>query len=135
MKAKQRCELKLLEYLSNPENEWLTREKMCREVLGYATGNQIYEIFDLDELAEIEDRALKQRRKFYAKRINETDLALFQQARAGNLDAIKMVYQRFEKWSEKNVIEHTGAEGGPISFETMARQLMDEVDGKSREDK
>jgi hypothetical protein len=65
MKAKDRHRIKLLEYLGNPENEWLTRSRLSTEALGFRRENQVYRVFTVEELNQIEVEALDIRRKKY----------------------------------------------------------------------
>ena len=42
MNAKERNRLKLIEYLGNPENEYLTRVSLATKVLGYKNPKMLY---------------------------------------------------------------------------------------------
>ena len=92
----------LLRYLGNPENEFLTREKLATQVLGYKNPEAIYDAFTPDELTEINRQALEMRRKKYAPHIAAIDYALLKRAKEGDVQAIKLVFQRFEGWAEAN---------------------------------
>ena len=99
MKAKERYRARLLEHLANPENEIPNREGMasiCR-----IKRNTLYLHFSPGDLSEIEKEALEIRRKTYSSMIASVDKALFKAAEGGDVQAIKLVYQRFEGWSEK----------------------------------
>lgn len=45
------------------------------------------------------------RRRKYSSHLAEVDLALLKAAKEGNPAAAKLVYQRFEGWSEKTRVE------------------------------
>ena len=55
---------KILEYLSNPENDWLDNAKLCRDVLNIARMT-LYRHFSLEAIEEIKKYALKDRTKNY----------------------------------------------------------------------
>ena len=108
MKAKERHKCKLLEYLGNPENEFPTRLFMNSQIIGFKDPTRIYRLFSLDELDEIEAEALEIRRKKYKPGLAMADKALFDKAKDGDVAAIKLCYQKFEDWSEKQRKEHSG---------------------------
>lgn len=105
MKAKERAKVKLLEYLGNPENEFLSRINLSTDILGYKTGQYIHRLFTAEEIDEIEREALEIRRKKYASQLARVDSALLRQAKAGDTPAVKLAYQRFEGWVEKKRFE------------------------------
>jgi len=98
--AKDRARDKLLQYLGNPENEWLPRIKLSTEVLGYTTTTAIHNMFTADELCEIDNEALALRRKKYASRISEVDRGMLSKALV-DPQAARLIYQRFEDWAPK----------------------------------
>jgi hypothetical protein len=99
--SKERHASNLLEYLSNPDNEFLSRREYAKQVLGYKRSHSIYGTFTPDELYDIEQQALENRRKKYASQLARVDKALMDRALDGDPQAIKLCYQRFEGWSEK----------------------------------
>ena len=103
--TQERHRAKLLIYLGNPENEWLTRMRLSTEVLGFSQENQIHKVFTPDQIHAIEMEALELRRKKYSRLVNLVDLALLKKAADGDVHAAKLVYQRFENWSERHRIE------------------------------
>lgn len=114
MAAKDRHKDKLLNYLGNPSNEFPTREFMALRVLGIAIAT-FYKHFTPDDLSEIEKQALQIRRKKYAPDLAKTDRALLKNASDnGGASECKLVYQRFDGWSEKQIKEHTGKDGEPL---------------------
>lgn len=115
--AKQKHRSKLLEYMSDPNNDFPTREQMSLEILGFAQRQTINKVFSVEELHEIEQEALENRRRKYASILAKVDSALLERAQQGDPQAIKLVYQKFENWSEKQQHEHAGKGGGPMQEE------------------
>lgn len=105
VKKKEKHRAKLLEYLSDPNNDFPTREIMSKQILGFKHRQQINHAFTPDELHEIEQEALQIRRRKYASIIAKVDNALMERAQQGDPQAIKLVYQRFEGWSEKQLLD------------------------------
>ena len=103
--TQERHREKILIYLGNPENEWLTRMKLSTEVLGFSQENQIHKVFSPDDIHEIEMEALELRRKKYSRLVNLVDMALLKKAADGDVQAAKLVYQRFENWSERHRVD------------------------------
>ena len=126
MKAKERHKLKLLEYLGNPENDFVNRVTQATVVLGFANVTQLYNTFTPDELSEIEAEALAIRRKKYSPHIASIDRAMIREANNGNDRAAKLCYQRFEDWGERK--EMSGPGGKPVQF-----VFVEENEGESDE--
>ncbi|MEN6373547.1 MAG: hypothetical protein ABFD75_02040 [Smithella sp.] len=105
LSAKERNTHLMLQYLSDPNNQFISRAQMVTEVLGYRNASAIYNHFTPTELHEIEREALDIRRRKYAPQLAEVDIALLKTAKEGNPAAAKLVYQRFEGWSEKTRVE------------------------------
>lgn len=105
MKAKERHRQKIIEYIGNPENELCSRSSLSVTVLGFKNERSIYRHFTPDELSEIEKEGIDLRRTKYAVEIGKVDKGLLQKAQAGDPQAAKLVYQRFEGWSEKQEID------------------------------
>lgn len=99
--------LTLMEYMSNPDNKVLKRTFLSTVVLGFSAGCSIYHVFTPEELTEIEDAALTERRKRYAVKLAKVDDAVLRRAMSpeGTAADAKLAYQRFEKWSEKQIKE------------------------------
>jgi hypothetical protein len=106
LKAKDRAKVKMLEYLGNPENDFPTRMFINSNILQYKDPTYIYKLFTLEELNEIEAEALEIRRKKYKPQLAKADKKLFEIAHDGDVSAIKLCYQRFEEWSEKQQLSH-----------------------------
>jgi hypothetical protein len=111
--AKDRARLKILEYLINPDNEFLPWVKLCHDICGYKSSRQLFELFTIEERREIEQSALAERRKNYSHFSVAVDQALYQKAIAGDVAAIKLWYQRIEGWIEKKQHEFPNEEGHP----------------------
>jgi len=108
----------LMAYLSNPDNEFLSRNRLGKEVLGYAKGETIYTHFTPAELSLIEAEALTLRRSMYAPKLSKVDAGILNKAASGDAGAAKLCYQRFEDWSEKSRVE------GVVTFEAVLNQLV-----------
>lgn len=102
---------KILEYLSDPEVEDLSRGDVAIKACGYSDKSPLYKMFRPTELDEIYNEALTLRRQKYAASIILVDKGLFKRAAAGDPQAAKLIYQRFEGWSPKSIEEHTGKDG------------------------
>lgn len=111
MSAKDRHQQVLLDYLSNPDNRFPSRGVLSLDILGFKQTQQLYKIFTLEELAEIERQALEMRRKRCASYLARVDRALLKKAATGDVQASKLAYQRFEGWSEKHRVDATVSGG------------------------
>ena len=116
---------KLLEYLGNPANEILTRDKLATEVLGFAFGPSLYEVFTPDELYEIDREALELRRKRYAMQLAAVDCGILASARKGDAAAAKLAYQRLEGWREAAIREQ---QGGPVRIVITRKDIEEEAE-------
>ena len=128
--------IKLLEYLSNPDNEILTRAKLSTQVLGYSQEHQIYASLSPAELAEIEREALELRRKCYAASLGRVDNGILRAAAKGDAAAAKLCYQRFEGFSEKTIADIRAAVGGAVSHKWVIEVVRpgDKLDGEYNAD-
>jgi hypothetical protein len=100
MTAKEKHERKIIEYLANPNNKWLNRDKLASKVCGIRK-QTLYSHFTPEELQEIEVKSLELRRSQYSFKLSKVDQAVLKQAEKGDTAAAKLAYQRFEGWSEK----------------------------------
>lgn len=103
--GKQAKKARILDYLSNPENPWIDRQTLATEVLGYRKAQSLWNLIPSAELNQIEQEALELRRKRCAHISARVDQALLEKALSGNVQAIKLYYQRFEGWSEKLLLD------------------------------
>lgn len=117
MTAKELNKLKMLEYWGNPDNEFLTRSNMATQVLGYSKAETLWRFFTPDELTEIEAEALAIRRSKYSSSIAIGDTAMLREMAKGNVQAARLVYQRFEDWAPRQRTEVTGKDGGPLQID------------------
>ena len=106
-KSKERHKAVLLEYLSNPDNKPVNRKGMSIDVLGFADGTVLYQVFSPEEIRDIEQEALELRRKCYATKLAKVDDGLLERAMTGDPAAAKLAFQRYEQWSEKQKQEIT----------------------------
>lgn len=104
-KCKERHKAVLLEYLSNPDNKPVNRKALSIDVLGFADGTVLYQVFSPEEIRDIEHEALELRRKCYASRLAKVDDGLLKKAMEGDPSAAKLAFQRYEQWSEKSIQE------------------------------
>ncbi|BEQ16027.1 hypothetical protein [Desulfoferula mesophila] len=93
--AKQAHEENILEYLTNPDNEWPTRQDLATKVLGISQG-MLYQHFTGAELDQLEAEALNLRRSQIARYSVKVDRALYDKAVEGDVSAMKLWYQRME---------------------------------------
>lgn len=107
----------IIDFLGNPENEFLTRESMASDLLQIAKST-LYKLFSLDELQQIEIDGLALRRSKYSRQLVDVDKGMLKAAKKGKAEAAKLSYQRFEGWSEKHAHEHSGPGGGKIPVES-----------------
>ena len=114
---KERNRQLILAHLSNPENDFPSREALATKVLGYKDGSTLYVHFSPAELSLIEAEALQVRRTKYAPALSRVDRGILQKGASGDPGAAKLCYQRFEDWSEKQRIE------GKVTFEAVLNQL------------
>lgn len=103
---------KILDYLRNPENEWITRKEMSEKILG-CHQTYLYKFFTTDELDLLEAEALLLRRKQYPKELVSVDKSMLKKARSGDTRAAKLIYERIEGLPVQKH-ELTGKDGGPI---------------------
>ena len=59
--------LKLVEYLANFDNGFISWQRLCTEVCGYKNSRYLYKLFTIEERHEILQTALAERRKNYAR--------------------------------------------------------------------
>ncbi len=100
----------MIDYLANPDNEWLDREHLATEIC-HITRQTLYAHFTPYELTDIESSALKLRRKQYSVKLSKVDQTVLNQAIDGDSQMAKLAYQRFEGWSEKQKHEIAGKDG------------------------
>ena len=129
MKAKERHRQKLIEYIGNPDNDFPTRNAMAVTVCGVAR-KTLYATFTPDELCGIEKEGLILRRTKYAPSLSAADKALMKKANEGDVAAIKLMYQKFEDWSER----HTNELRGKVETEITGISIILVSPAKREED-
>lgn len=95
MRAKEIHKQKLLEYLGNPDNEFLRRKEMYEVVLKIRR-QTFHKHFTTREIRDIEYEALELRKQNSAKNLSEVYSALAEEAKAGDVKAIKEYLDRIE---------------------------------------
>lgn len=126
MAAKDRHTTKILEYLSNPSNTPCDRSTIAIKVLKFKGTQALYKVFTPAELSELERQGLETRRTKYSPEIAEVDAGLLRRAKEGDPQAAKLVYQRFEGWTEKHKFEHKGALN--VRFEVLKKKIQETPD-------
>jgi hypothetical protein len=123
--AKAVVKQRIMDYLTNPENEWPTRSNLAL-AMGYASYSSLNRAFNPEALDEIENEARHIRITRYKDKLSKVDLALAKKAQEGDTAAIKLAYQRFEGFSER-LLQHTVVEhrGLGISSEELLKVLKD----------
>ena len=101
--------------MSDPENEFPNRQEMSLSVLGYKTVAAMYKIFTTDEMTEIENEALEERKRRSSKDRAKVYNYLLVESKKGNVAAMKEFLDRTEgKVTDKH--EVSGGGGGPIQY-------------------
>ena len=117
----------LLESLANPDTVFPPRQEYS-ELMGLAHPSSVYQIFTPGQLTEIEKEALALRRSKYSGLISKVDRGLMARAAKGDSAAAKLVFQRFEGWSERVVQEHVVEEE---TIESIIHHLTAKNNGNS----
>ena len=107
MGAKEINRQKLLEYLGNPENEFLGRNAYAVAVLGYKQPVSMYKVFSPTDLDEIEAEAFEIRKKRCVKQLTRIYGKLYQEAQKGSITAAKEFLNRVEGKVSANM-KHNG---------------------------
>jgi len=115
---KEGHKIKLLEYLANPENEFLPRYKLASDVLGIAQ-NTFYQHFSPNELSAIEAEGLALRRQRYVADLAKVDAALIKKAKTGDVKAIRLIYEHFDNLKDRKEIG--------LKFNKTSENLIDEL--------
>ena len=112
-KAKTKHTRHILEYISDPENEFPTRTAMATEILNFSDQSYLYKIFSSQELTDIEEKGMEERKKRSSPQRAQVYNALLKAAKNGNTQAIKEFLDRTEgKVKEK--MELTGKDGADL---------------------
>jgi hypothetical protein len=112
--AKRRHTEKMLKYWGDPENDFITRYEMHIKVLKIA-GNTFYSHFRPEEVAGIEAEAMELRKKTCTRQRHDVYKALYEEAKIGNVQAIKEFLDRIEgKVIDKKEIKVDGKDLVPI---------------------
>ncbi len=127
---------KLLEFLSNPENDWPCRQRYSTKILGYKAENQVYRTLSPDHLTEIEDQALANRKTRSARQIGLVREALFKRAIGYKHPAVHILSNRIKTIDGKGIVtEKTEPLIVDITKEyppdpVAAREFLDRTEGK-----
>jgi hypothetical protein len=107
---------KIMDILSNPDQSPPIRTALCK-VLGKEKGN-FYKMFPAAELDQLYKDALLIRRERMAAQSGIVDAALLKAVKAGDVQAIKLYYQRHEGWAPTTKIS------GDITHMTWAERCI-----------
>ena len=100
MKAKQRARLKILEYIGDPENDFPNRGAIAKKICGYSDHRQLYKVFTVSELDQLEKEGMEIRRRRSTRIVARVDQAIIKQAMQGDVRAARLVYAKLEGWTE-----------------------------------
>lgn len=115
---------KLLEYLSEPDNPFISRIELSTKVLGYKQPRSLYAHFTPLDLAEIENEALEERKRRSARCRAVVYDALYKEAQVGNVPAAKEYLDRTEG-KVKDKTEHSIGTVNPDLLKQLAEILPD----------
>lgn len=94
MTAKEKHRKRLLEYLGNPENDFLNRSAMSAQL--NISAKTFYRHFAPHEIQEIEKEAYEERKKNSARQRGVVLSSLYTEAKGGNVSAAKEFLDRTE---------------------------------------
>lgn len=103
MKAKQRARLKILEYIGDPENDFPNRGAIAKKICGYSDHRQLYKVFTVSELDQLEKEGMEIRRRRSTRIVARVDQAIIKQAMQGDVRAARLVFAKLEGWTEAGV--------------------------------
>ena len=127
MNAKERNKRAILQYLSDGANPWPKRGVLATKVCGYADTRWFYRLFSVEDLDEIEQEALRVRRRGYSKYLAQVDLAVLKKAATeGDSKAARLAYERFEGWQKDSKAEGQDAPEDMAYKMREAARLMEE---------
>ena len=126
--TKEENRRKISTYLNDPDNEWLHRTGLGVTVCGYKDQRTLYKHFSPEELTEIENEALEERKRRSAGKRAVIYDAMFLKAKEGDVAAMKEFLDRTEgKIPNKNDNTITGE----ITLLNSLRAVVDDVDGET----
>lgn len=97
---------KIIEYLSNPNNEFTATRTKIAPAIGMSH-RQLCRLFSGSELTELYQEALKIRRKSQYSQSATIDQALYDKAVTGDVPAIRLYKQCMEGFGERTFHEET----------------------------
>ena len=117
----------LLEYLSNPDNDWPKRSDYSQKVLGYKRDTQIYKSLTPQDLTEIEGLALENRKKRSARQRGMVLEALFKKAIGFTVRDTKLFKTGDDRIISQEIDKHYPPD--PVA----GREFLDRTEGKVRD--
>lgn len=139
MAVKKKNRIKLIEYLSDPENEFPNRTQMALSILGYKQVKSMYRLFSTAELEEIENEAWENRKARTVKQRADVYHAMYKRAVGYSHNAVHILSNRVKIIDKDgNLIEKTEALKVPIvkhypPDRAAAQEYLDRTEGKIAE--
>ena len=127
--TKEENRRKISTYLNDPDNEWLHRTGLGVTVCGYKDQRTLYKHFSPEELTEIENEALEERKRRSAGKRAVIYDAMFLKAKDGDVAAMKEFLDRTEGKipnKNENKTNHSGELGLTL------KDIVDSIDGKTQ---
>ena len=94
----------LVEHLSDLDNDWPRFREHYAPLIGIKPVT-LRKYLSSEEFADMESEALDNRRKSISRLSASVDSALLKAAKDGDVQAIKLWYQKLEGWNEKTAID------------------------------
>ena len=119
--------VKMLEYLSNPDNDWPKRYLYSEIIFGYKRNNSMYMHLSPQDLTEIEDLALENRKKRSARQRGMVLEALFKKAIGFTVKDTKLFKTGDDQIISKEIDKHYPPD--PVA----GREFLDRTEGKVKD--
>lgn len=110
----------------------LTDEQVAQieALAAYLNQEQIADHFSFtrqtfNNIKERDERVDQAYRRGRAKAVANVGKGLLQKAEGGDLGAMCFYLKTQAGWAEKQKLEHTGEDGGPIAIKTIERRIID----------
>jgi hypothetical protein len=94
--VKEENKRKISTYLNDPDNEWMNRTSLGVTICGYKDQRSLYRHFSPEELTEIENESLEERKRRSAGKRAVIYDAMFLKAKMGDVAAMKEYLDRTE---------------------------------------
>lgn len=115
--AKEKNREAILNYLSDPKNDFIARRYYSQTILNYVNETQVYQTLSPQELTQIESEAMENRKAMSAPQRFKLYEKLYDLGKEGNVTAIKEFLDRTEgKVMESHKHQISGADGGELKW-------------------